>query len=134
MGSAVLGHSVELADIRVGDACGRSHWDLRWSSLRGHETFQRCAAICVADACGRPHWDLRWNSLWGHEEETCEGYAEMFVAGACCGRWEEVFVRWSSLLWGYETREGRADAAGVGDACGRRQWTLEWRNSLWGHE
>ena len=35
-GSAALG---------VADACGRSHRDLRWSSLWGHETCEGCAEI-----------------------------------------------------------------------------------------
>ena len=32
----------------VGDACGRSHWDFRWSSLWGHETCEGCAELGVS--------------------------------------------------------------------------------------
>eukprot|EP00959_Pyramimonas_sp_CCMP1952_P119680 2502637-Pyramimonas_sp.AAC.1 len=38
------------------DACGRSHWGLRWSSLWGHETLHwvgENATLGVRDACGR---------------------------------------------------------------------------------
>eukprot|EP00959_Pyramimonas_sp_CCMP1952_P181273 3790505-Pyramimonas_sp.AAC.1 len=28
-----------------GDACGRGHWSLRWNSLWGHETYDRCAEM-----------------------------------------------------------------------------------------
>eukprot|EP00959_Pyramimonas_sp_CCMP1952_P001275 25908-Pyramimonas_sp.AAC.1 len=52
------------------DACGRSHWGIRWSSLWGHETLHLVgenATLGVRDACGRWHWGLWWNSLWGHE-------------------------------------------------------------------
>ena len=69
-----LGLSVGLpmgprnAVLGGGDACGRQHWGLRWSSLWGHETCEGCAEVGVGDACGRQHWGLRWNSLWGHDE------------------------------------------------------------------
>ena len=37
------------------DACGQRHWDLQWSSLWGHEPFEKCAEMGGADACGRRH-------------------------------------------------------------------------------
>ena len=61
-------------DERAAPACRLRHWDLRWSSLWGHETCEGCADIGGRDTCGLCHWDLRWGSLWGHE--TCEGCAE----------------------------------------------------------
>eukprot|EP00959_Pyramimonas_sp_CCMP1952_P123766 2587549-Pyramimonas_sp.AAC.1 len=60
------------AEVGVADACGRWHWGLRWSPLRGHETCEGCAE--VGGACGRRRWGLRWSSPRGHE--ACEGCAE----------------------------------------------------------
>eukprot|EP00959_Pyramimonas_sp_CCMP1952_P457793 9475522-Pyramimonas_sp.AAC.1 len=37
------------------DACGRWHWELRWSSFWGHEACEGCADMGVRDACGRWH-------------------------------------------------------------------------------
>eukprot|EP00959_Pyramimonas_sp_CCMP1952_P063189 1320553-Pyramimonas_sp.AAC.1 len=54
----------------VRDACGRQHWDLRWSPLRGHETCEGVPNLGVRYACGHTQCGLRWSSLWGHE--TCE--------------------------------------------------------------
>ena len=75
-----------------GTECEFRHWDLRWSSLWGHETLYwvgephassptgtfmgpRNVVLGGGTACEFPHWDPRWSSLWGHE--TCEGCAEM---------------------------------------------------------
>ena len=47
------GPSVELpmrpqnAVLGVRDACGHTHWDLRWSSLWGHETCEGCSDMEV---------------------------------------------------------------------------------------
>ena len=34
-----------MRSLRGGAACGRRPWGLRWSSLRGHETCERCAEL-----------------------------------------------------------------------------------------
>merc|ERR1712190_669993 len=83
--------------------CGLRHWDLRWSSLWGHETCEGCAKMGPRMPCGLRHWDLRWSSLWGHE--TCEGCAKMGPRMPCGLRYWDP--RWSSL-WGHETCEGCA--------------------------
>eukprot|EP00959_Pyramimonas_sp_CCMP1952_P038236 800201-Pyramimonas_sp.AAC.1 len=87
----------------VRDACGLRHWDLRWSSLWGHEACEGvpkwvcvthagcaigtvggapygatkrvmgCAAMRGRGACVPRHWDLRRSPLRGHE--TYEGCA-----------------------------------------------------------
>eukprot|EP00959_Pyramimonas_sp_CCMP1952_P033345 699621-Pyramimonas_sp.AAC.1 len=49
----------ENTKLGVRDACGRSHWRLRWSFLWGHETLYWAgenAKLDVRDACGRPNW------------------------------------------------------------------------------
>eukprot|EP00959_Pyramimonas_sp_CCMP1952_P004669 97728-Pyramimonas_sp.AAC.1 len=33
----------------------------------GHETFEGCAELSGSGACGRRPWDLRWSSLRGHD-------------------------------------------------------------------
>eukprot|EP00959_Pyramimonas_sp_CCMP1952_P129648 2711309-Pyramimonas_sp.AAC.1 len=46
----------------------------------GLDTCEGCAKLSVGDACGRRHSGLRWSSLWGHGgHETCEGCAELGV-------------------------------------------------------
>ena len=83
----------------VRDACGLRHWDLRWSSLWGHETSEGCAEMGVEDACGRWHLGLRWSSLWGHE--TCEGCAEMGVRGVPKWVWCAEMSLWVWVChWG----------------------------------
>eukprot|EP00959_Pyramimonas_sp_CCMP1952_P070094 1463331-Pyramimonas_sp.AAC.1 len=47
----------------------------RWRSLWGHETCERCAAICGRETYGPCHGSLRWSSLWGHE--AYDGCAEL---------------------------------------------------------
>eukprot|EP00959_Pyramimonas_sp_CCMP1952_P325903 6821723-Pyramimonas_sp.AAC.1 len=55
-----------------------------WSSLRGHETLH----WVVADACGRCHWDLRWSSLWGHRRGgTHAGVATGAFGGHWSSQW-----------------------------------------------
>merc|ERR1712153_238645 len=38
-GGSACGAAMRTAPLGVGDACGRQHWGLRWSSLWGHETL-----------------------------------------------------------------------------------------------
>eukprot|EP00959_Pyramimonas_sp_CCMP1952_P078447 1639598-Pyramimonas_sp.AAC.1 len=35
---------IKRVDVHAGGHC---HWDLRWSSLRGHDACQRCAKVDV---------------------------------------------------------------------------------------
>ena len=40
----------------------RAQWDLGWSSLWGHETFEGCGILGIfggGDARELPHWDIR---------------------------------------------------------------------------
>eukprot|EP00959_Pyramimonas_sp_CCMP1952_P316070 6615203-Pyramimonas_sp.AAC.1 len=48
---------------------------IRWGSLWGYQTCERCAEMGAVVPCERSHLGLRWGSLWGHE--TCGGRAEM---------------------------------------------------------
>eukprot|EP00959_Pyramimonas_sp_CCMP1952_P240362 5023172-Pyramimonas_sp.AAC.1 len=41
-----------------GDACGRFHWGLLWSSLE-----PRRAVVGCGHAYGRRQWGLRWNPV-----------------------------------------------------------------------
>eukprot|EP00959_Pyramimonas_sp_CCMP1952_P209327 4379048-Pyramimonas_sp.AAC.1 len=96
-----------------GDACGRSHWDLRWGwatkrcigcagrmrAVRlgpsvGLTKGPRKAVLSVRGACGRSHWGRRWSCLLGHE-------ALYSVVRDACGR-SDWGRRWSSL-WAHES-------------------------------
>ena len=120
MRTAPLGPSVELplgprnAVLGGGDACGLRHWDLRWSSLWGHETLSwmgethaNCATGTLGgapygatnavlgggDACKLRQWGLRWAHYGA--TKRCPGWGRRM-------RTAPLGLRWSSL-WGHAT-------------------------------
>eukprot|EP00959_Pyramimonas_sp_CCMP1952_P047235 985723-Pyramimonas_sp.AAC.1 len=58
--------------MRVRDTFGHTHWDLRWSSLWGHETCVGCAEMGVRDACpvGLP---MGPRDVQGMRRNSCAG-------------------------------------------------------------
>ena len=127
MRSRPLGPSVELpmgprsAVLGRGDACDRGHWDIRWSSLWGHETCKECAkmgrhrhANCATGALEPPERD-----------ETCEGCAKI-------GRGCHASCATGTLVGAPYGATKRVRGV-PRTACELRHWDLSW-SSLWGHE
>ena len=130
MRAAPLGPSVELPmgprnDVPGGgDACGLHHWDLRWSSLWGHETCDvqkhtmKCrfpGILCVK---------LAWRRTKPYASVST-AILNIFFGGAPYGGTKRArgVPKWGcrphaggatgafggAPLWGHETREGCAE-------------------------
>eukprot|EP00959_Pyramimonas_sp_CCMP1952_P212173 4439899-Pyramimonas_sp.AAC.1 len=93
----------------------------------------RNAVLGVADAYGHPRWDLRWSSLWGHEAlywvwRTHAGNLTGTFAGAPCGATKRC-TGCGARMWAPPLGPSvelplrpRNAVLGVADACGHPHW------------
>ena len=122
----------------------------------GPRNVRGCAELGVRDACGRSHWGLRWSSLWGTKRVkgvptwvcvTHAGCAAGTFGGTPYGAKKHVrgvpkWVRWAHVaaaIWAFggapyvATKHVRGVPKWLGDACEPCRKSLQW-SSRWGNE